>query len=64
MVHGTQLTFVAGLHTNSFITIMDEDEEDPFVDVILNVEALFVDPLAPLFSLSSPEVLANLVPFN
>lgn len=39
---------LAGVHENSFITIMDDDEEDPFVDVTIHVEPLFVhSPKSP-----------------
>lgn len=35
---------MTGIKDNSFITVMDEDEEDPFVDVIINLQTSFVFP--------------------
>lgn len=35
---------MTGIKDNSFITVMDEDDEDPFVDVIINIQPLFVIP--------------------
>lgn len=35
---------MTGIEDNSFITVMDEDDEDPFVDVIINIQPLFVFP--------------------
>lgn len=38
---------LTGVHEHSFITIMDDDEEDPFVDVTIHVEPLFVNSSFP-----------------
>lgn len=57
MTHEVKLILLKGVQNNSFVTIMDDVEEDPFVDVTIHIEPLFVKPF-PLNQLFDPP-LAN-----